>query len=497
MSLTRKVAYNTIVQVVGKVVTTALSLVLVGYLTRYLGVAGYGQYTTIFAYVSFWAVLADFGFFWVLVRELAKPGADKQYIFNNVFTLKIIFTLVVFCLSAIIGFFVPQYPWIIKIGILIVSISWIWMSLNSTYVGLFQSQLEMYKSVISEVVSRIILLAILLIFIKLNVGLDKILLAYILGNFANFFVSYLLGRKHIKYGLGLDFKFWKIILIESLPLALLSFIGIIHFKMDTVILSIMKGSLDVGIYGVPYKILEIIILLPGIFIGNVFPILTKYYHEHDNRLNDSIQKSFDFLIMLALPIVAGLIILAWPIINLVAGTSYLYTSTITLFGLDFPAPRLLIILAFSIGISFILNIFSNLLTVIGKQFKQLVPMAIITLINLTLNIIFIRYYSYVAAALVNCFTGLLMLIWWSKLSHKYLNFKLNYSIAAKAFLATIIMSIGLYFLRNINILFSVIAGIIIYFLIGYILKIFDKEIMIRIMPAFLLNKNKGKYENRN
>ena len=67
MSFTRKIALNTIVQIIGKVLTTLISLVLIAALTRYLGVSGYGQYTTIFAFTQFFAVLADFGFFLFLV----------------------------------------------------------------------------------------------------------------------------------------------------------------------------------------------------------------------------------------------------------------------------------------------------------------------------------------------------------------------------------------------------------------------------------------------
>ena len=74
MSLTRRVAYNTVVQVVGKVLTTLISLVLIAALTRYLGVSGYGSYTTIFAYIQFFAVLADFGFFWFFLREISKAS---------------------------------------------------------------------------------------------------------------------------------------------------------------------------------------------------------------------------------------------------------------------------------------------------------------------------------------------------------------------------------------------------------------------------------------
>jgi len=488
MSLTRKVALNTIFQIVGKIIVTGLSLVVIGFLTRYLGVEGYGAYTTIFAYVSFWAVLADFGFFWVLVRELSKPGADQSKVFDNVITLKFLFGLVVFVLCSIIGFFIPQYSWTIKMGIAIISASWFWMSLNGTYVGFFQSRLEMYKSVISEIVGRLLIFGGVLWLIRLGSNLEGILAVYIIGNFGNFLLSFIFGSYYIKFRPAFDWYYWKIILSESLPLALLSFIGLIHFKIDTIILSLMKGVTDVGIYGVPYKILEIIILLPAIFMGNVFPILTKYYHDHDKRLAGSIQKAFDFLIILAFPIVTGLIILAKPIINFIAGADYLVASTVSFANHDITAPIILMILAVSIGFSFILTIFSSLLTVIGKQRSQVMPMVIITVVNVGLNIWLIPRYSYFAASVVNCITNFMMLIWWNALTHRYLGFRLRYKLVLKVFFSTLIMGFFLYIFRSYNILISVSIGVVVFSLACYLTKVFNKDLIMQILPK--VNKEK-------
>lgn len=473
MSLTRQVAFNTIFQIIGKVVVTAFSLVIVGLLTRYLGVAGYGSYTTIFAYVSFWAVLADFGFFWILVRELAKPGINKERIFNNVITLKTLFGLVVFLTCAMIGFFIPQYSWGIKMGIAIISASWFWMSLNSTYVGLFQSRLEMYKATIAEIIGRLVIMLGVILLIRLNYGLQPILFVYIVGNLINFLVSLIWGVGSIKLRPAYDWNFWKIILKESLPLAILSFIGVIYFKIDTVILSIMKETTDVGIYGVPFKILEIVILIPGIFIGNVFPILVRYYHHKDARLQISIQKTFDFMAILGFPIAAGLIFLAQPIIRFIAGSEYLTASTVRFFGHDISAPQVLILLAIAILVSFFNNIYSNLLTVIGKQAKQVVPMVVIMFFNLGANLILIPRFSYFAAATVACLTNLLVLLWWSHITHRYLAFTVSYKLLFKTILAAGLMSIFLYLLRGTNLALSIIVGAIVYLSGSYLLGIFN------------------------
>jgi len=483
MSLTSKVAFNTIIQIVGKIAVTAISLITIAYLTRYLGVAGYGAYTTIFAFVGFWAVIADFGFFWVMVRELSKPNSKKEYIVGNLMTLKFFFSLLVFLVCSLAAFVIPQYDWTLKIGIAVIAASWFWMSLNNTYLGLFQSQLEMYKTAVSELIGRAIILTGVVILVNSHSDLQYILATCIVGNVVNFGVNYVWSLKYVRFKPQFDWKYWKFLLIESLPLAILAIIGLVHFKIDTLILSLMKGTVDVGIYGVPYKILEIVLLIPSVFIGNVFPILTRYYHADDERLNGSIQKSFDFLVILVVPIVTGLIVLAEPTINFIAGKDYITASTTYIAGIAITAPKVLMILALAVGVSFFLNIFSSILTVINKQAKQIVPMVVITFINVTLNVIFIPFYSYFAAAVITFFTGLIMLFWWFKLSRQYLNFRLNFTIIGKALTAGLISAAVFYFSINLYVIFAWLIGIASYLVVGYFIKLYDLQMIKRIFPG--------------
>jgi len=484
---TQKVAFNTLFQFAGKIVTTFLSLLVIAYLTRYLGVSSYGEYTIIFAYVSFMAVIADFGFYWILVREIAKNENNISKIFNNIISLKIVFSVVVFLVGALIAFLIPQYSLSLKIGISIISFGWFWMSLNSTYVGLFQNKLEMYKSVVSDVIGRIIITFGVWYLVRLNLGLNSILWVYILGNFVNLVVSYLYGRQHIEFKFTYDWSFWKVVLIESMPLAILTFIGTINFKIDTIILSIMKGQVDVGIYGVPFKILEIIIIIPAIFVGNIFPILTKYFHEKDKRFSDAVQRSFDFLILIGLPVVAGLSILAKPIIKIIAGESYLTFSTLSVFGKSITAPDVLVILSISIGISFIITMFSNLVIVAGKQNKQVIPMIVTTLINVVLNIILIPKYSYLAASGINIISSIILLIWWNSFAHKYVSFKLHYVVFYKSLAATLIMSAVLYFLKDISLFLTIPVGIAVYSVASCLFKSVSKDIILNILPKSISN----------
>lgn len=480
MSLTQKVAINTIVQVIGKAVTTAISLVLIAAITRYLGVSGYGEYTTIFAYVSFWAVLADFGFFWILVREISQPQAEINKIFQNIITLRTCLGIVIFSLSFLVAQFIPSYSSVVKLGIGACAAGWFWMTLNSTLIGVFQANLKMYYAVITDVIGRIIILALVLMMIKLNQGLITIIWVYFLGNLINWLGSLYLARSLVRFRLAFDFPLWKKYFYEAVSMGLVLIFGYLYFKTDTVVLSLLKSSQDVGIYGAPYKILEILLLIPGMFLGNVFPIISRYLTAKDSRLNSAVQKAFDFLSMAAVPVVVGGLVLAYPIIKFVAGQEFVQASTVgPLWGLDINAPLVLQILIITVGIYFISQLFTSTVIAMGRQKDLVLPYLFFALVNIGLNLLLIPKFSYLGSALATVITGLLVLLITIRIVKHYQDFIFHYHTLLKSIVAGLLMGLVLFYL-SFNLFLSIIVGLGSYTAVLYLLGGINKEMLLAI-----------------
>lgn len=482
MSLTRKVAFNTIVQIVGKGATTIISLFLVAALTRYLGVAGYGEYTTIFAYLSFFAVLADFGFFWILVREIANPETDINKATSNVLTIRTLVGILVFGVAYIVSFFIPQYA-MLRTGVGIAAFSMLFLALNSTYVGVFQNKLRMDKATITDVVGRIIILFSTLYFIKTGYGLNFILWAYALGNVINLLLSAWLGKIYVNIRPAFDLSYWKQIFIQTWPMAVVLILGLIYFRIDTLMLSLMKSTTDVGIYGPPYKVLEMLMLLPSMFMGNVFPIISLYIHTKDNRLSGAIQKSFDFLLIMAVPVTLIIIFAAEPIIRIVAGSEFVTAQTInSIFGLPATSVLALQILIVAVGFSFISHIFNYLVIALGKQSKLIWPNVMLVIFNIGLNLYLIPHYSYIGAAIATVLTEVLVLTFTWLIVRKNVELNLDFTIIWKVCLAGLGMLVGLLILTPyINwIAFSVVASAV-YVVILYLTGAINKDMFLSII----------------
>lgn len=483
MSLTRKVALNTMIQILGKGITAAISIFLIAALTRYLGVAGYGQYTTIFAYIAFAGVLADFGFFWIMARELGAGKEREEKIVGNVLTMRALLASLVYLASFLIALLIPQYDSTVKFGIGLTGLAMFWLLLNSTLIGVFQAKLRMDKAIVSDIVGRLIILGIILYGINQQWPLLNLISAYLIGNLVNFVLSFIFAQKYIRIRPQFEWGYWKYLIRETLPMGIVLTLGIIYFKIDAIMLSLMKNKIDMGIYGAPWKVLETLSLIPAMFMGTMVPIITRIIKEKVNqeKINYVFQNSLDFLIIIGTLVVFAVLTLAWPIINILAGEEFLSASTVSIGGLKAGAPLALQILIIAVGISFISHLFNYSVIALGKQKLLISRNVAAILVNVILNLILIPFYSYIAAAFTTVVTEIVMLILAMKIVYKYLPLDLHWGVLLKSLVAGAVMSATLILLSQWHILILIPLGGLVYFGVLYLLGGIKKELIVEMI----------------
>ncbi|HEB01441.1 MAG TPA: hypothetical protein ENI16_00395, partial [Candidatus Portnoybacteria bacterium] len=273
--LARKIALNAIISAGARIIGIALALIILSLIARHLGQSGFGAYATVLAFLYIFNVLADLGLYSITIREISKEGAEEEKIVSNAFTLRLVAGLLMFGLASLIALFLP-YPAQVKWGIVLAALGFWALSNGQVLIGVFQKYLRMERVAIAELAGRIVHLALVFFFIKQGAGFLSILAAFVGGGIINFGFIFFLSQRYIPIKLQFDFSFWKKLLKESYPLAIAAVLVMIYFKLDTIMLSLMKESAAVGIYGLAYKILESLIFFPAMFVGLVMPFLSKY-----------------------------------------------------------------------------------------------------------------------------------------------------------------------------------------------------------------------------
>ncbi len=483
MSLKRKIAYNTVAQITGRAINTVISIVAIGILTRYLGVAGFGNYTTVFAFVGLFSTLADFGFMLILLRELGAKKVSPEKAAGNVLSIRTIFAFAVYGLSFAVGWLL-DYPLIVNLGIGIIALSMLWGTIQGTVIAILQANLRADKAVLGDVVSRLITLGLIIVFSRSQLGLLALLSAYPAGAFVGLIINAFYANQYVKLRFKFDKQYWRYLWSQSWPVGLASILAMVYFKIDSVMLSIMKTQVDIGIYGAPYKIYEVLLAFSALFIGVIFPIMSGYLAQQNlEKFRSAMQKSFDFMILLSVPLMVGAIILAKPIINIVAGSEFINTSTFSIAGYSMTAVTTLQVLAVTIILTYLTSIFNNMIIAAGKQRALLLPNLFFMILNVVLNLLLIPKFSYIGAGVATIITELCVLLINRRLLHSFISFRLSGSASVKAIIAGVAMALVMLSLRNSFIVFPLLAGCLIYCLVVVATKAVSKEMLREIIKG--------------
>ena len=88
-------------------------------------------------------------------------------------------------------------------------------------------------------------------------------------------------------------------------------------QTDTVLLSVFRNETDVGWYGAATTITFSLLMLSQAYRFAAYPLMTRYAHSAPDKLDQLFQKSIHYMNVAALPMVAGIFLLAPEIINLI------------------------------------------------------------------------------------------------------------------------------------------------------------------------------------
>lgn len=410
MAIARKIAYNVVFNVITKILSTILALVGIGFITRYLGKDGFGDYSTVLAFFAFFGSAADLGLYSITAREISRQDADEKKIVSNALALRLTSSLLVFLITPLFIYFLP-YSSSVKVGILIAAASFVFSTTYMVLNGVFQKNLAMDKVASAEVLGKLLQLFIIILAVKLNLGFVAIIFSVLASMILNFVIIVFLARKYVSLSLQFDFAYWKKFLIESAPLGFSSLIIFIYFKIDTILLSILKTSTEVGLYNAAYKVLENITFFPAMLIGLVFPLLSRHIFSDKKEFSRIANETLKVFVILIVPLVVGTLFLADGVIHLIGGNAFAASANI------------LRILIFAVVFIFFGNLFNSLLIAGNQQKKLILPLVLCALFNIASNLVFIPIFSYKAAAITSVITELLVTTAGFYLVSKYINFK--------------------------------------------------------------------------
>ncbi|WP_195454809.1 flippase [Turicibacter sanguinis] len=464
----KNVKGNYIYNLIYQLLVMFIPLLTTPYLSRVLGSENIGIYSYTLSITTYFILFGSLGVSMYGQREIAYNQDNKYQVskmFKEIFYLRLITLLtsmmifyVVFCMQG--EYKIYYLIFLLEIIATIFDISWF-----------FQGLEEFKKTVIRNILVKLISLICIFTFVKNNMDLDKYILIYVL--------SILFGNLSLwiyipKYIVKVRFKDLNIFKHFRPTIAI--FIPQIAIQIYTVLDKTMIGAIiidksEVGYYEQAQKIIKLLMAIATSLGTVMMPRIANTFAKGDfKKLTEYMNNSFSFITLLTFPLMFGIMSVSYKFVPLFFGPDF-----------DKVTPLMCTIspIIVFIGLSNVTG--TQYLLPTNQQKKFTLSVVCGALINFFLNLILIKKFSSIGASVATviaefCVTTIqfylirneIKIITIIKLSYKY-------------FISSIIMFIVSVFVGNyinnylLSIIIQVICSGIIYFIVLIILK--DKYLM--------------------
>jgi O-antigen/teichoic acid export membrane protein len=366
---------------------------------RVLGPEGSGIYTYA-AFIFIWFdIFTNFGLNVFLTREVARDTGRSWHLFFNTSVMRL--ALMGVGVPLLVGFLAARQgaasmqplaaEAVAAIGLLYLGL--LPNSLSTGMSALFYAyQKAEYPAAISTVTS---VCKVILQLIALLAGWGVVGLAAmsIVTNTITLGVMLwvgrsLLGGEAARRDWRPDWRLIRGMIGEGWPLMLNHFLATIFFQIDVLIIQAAHGDRMVGQYGVAYKWISALNVIPAFFTMALLPVLSRMAREDRDLLKRNYGLAVKLLVGTALPIAVLFTFLAYALTGVLGGAEFLPDGAI--------ATQIMI---WSIPIGWINSLTQYVLIALDLQRRITGAFMVAVTFNIVSNLILIPPYGYRAAAL--------------------------------------------------------------------------------------------------
>ena len=283
MSSAKKITKNALIIFAGDIASRLISLFVIIFLARYLGVEQFGTYNFVFAFLTLFSILKNLGLHDILAREMACNSSSSSKLIGNVYVLKIILSLfsILLCITVTS---LLSYPKEISYYIYVASLTILFTSFSDFYSVIFQVNYRMDYNIYANLIFKFVFAISVFLIIYLRETLMFVFLAIVLGEMIKTAINYHFSKKFVKPRFELDYGLLGHLIKEASPIALTSVISIIYYRTDVIMLSVMLNNSAVGIYSAAYKLVEPLSLIATSLAIPLFAYMSSVFKSSRSQL---------------------------------------------------------------------------------------------------------------------------------------------------------------------------------------------------------------------
>ncbi len=384
MNILGKIFKQTFWQVLGKIITSLSSFIIIGAVARNYKEAGTGIFTLVLTYLTMFFLMNDFGFNAHMLRK-------SQIEWQKLLGVRLVWSAALIAIAIALLPFLPfaslGFRQAVVYGVFAILGSGIFITCNL----IFQQRLRYDLSVLSSSIGTLIYLLLILNLTGNHASLSSLTFSLTAGWVFMGLFSLAFVYPYVKNILPVfDLRFAKKLVKDSWPIAATLVLNVVYFRADSFMVAFFKGSGDVGIYNVAYSVFQSVLVLPTFIMNAYYPLMLK-------SLNGIRLVGLSLLGIASIGTLLTLFIAPF-LINIITGGGFLGAS------------KSLQILSLGLPAYFLSSLLMWYLISKGKYKSLLLLYTSGLVLNLILNFIYIPQYSFFAASWITVVSEYVILL---------------------------------------------------------------------------------------
>ncbi len=436
---------------------------MISIIARNLELSDFGMYGIITAFITILTVIPYAGLTRVSEREIARDQKRANTIIWSVLGIRMILGILIFILVILISrAFHALEPY--RSAILFADIWLLFCPLTATFTETFVAFEKMQYEAIFNSIYKVLIIVFILVFFQADFGLAGVFLAKALAKTIQFILSLMfVSTKFVKMSFSFDPGQIKFLVIEGFPLEISELFRIFYYRIDELLIGLIKGKSQVGLFHGAFEITQGILLIPMQIMTSSFPSFSRIYQNSKELFTEYFSRGLRYMVYLGVPFAVSIIYYAPQIINLVLGSGY-EGSILALR-----------ILGVTILLMFPEVYIRFLLASINRQVYDSYAIGFSFIAKLILDLMLIPAFGYIGACLGNIISqGVLIIIGYFLISTE-LGFHLRSSMYVKPIIASAAMIIFYQAMDQTYFLIPLCLSFIIYLAVLTILGAFSKR----------------------
>lgn len=392
----RRASMDIGVQVVGRIASLMLGVVVTVALVRTLGAAGFGQWSTILAVTQIAANFGELGLVQTAISRAASHQDQAGKWLGALVSLRLILALPVTLLS--IGAVLLVAPTAqSRLAGVIISCTLL-IGAPGALGAAFQLRVRNDISTAILTMNSILWLVAVLVAAAMSSNIVTFALLFLAVTARTTLVSVVLALRVLPVSFRHTRHLWGDLVRVGVTVGVAGILITAYVKLDQILVLDLAGSHQAGLYGAAYRILDQAQFIPASVMTTLFPLIAQAYPLDMTRVRALLQLAAEYLTMGSLPILAFTIVAARPIMALLFGYQFLAA-----------APALPVLMGAFVLIS-LGYVTGSMVVLLSLQRRFIIYAASALVLNAGLNFALIPIYGFLAAAWITLITEALVIV---------------------------------------------------------------------------------------